>query len=95
MCIDLVNISIVEIGQNVLKIGVHADLTRARRCDTGFHDGEFSFPAGHLEPDETLIQAMVRKTKEEIGLRLSEVFGTGSYHAQERTKREREGQFLL
>lgn len=43
----------------------------SRRCNTGFHNGEFSFPAGHLKPDETLVQAMVREAKEEIGIGLN------------------------
>ena len=43
----------------------------SRRRNTGFHDGEFSFPAGHIKPDETLIQAMIRETREEIGIKLS------------------------
>lgn len=43
----------------------------SRRCNTGFHDGEFSFPAGHLKPNETLIQAMVREAREEISIELA------------------------
>lgn len=40
----------------------------SRRYNTGFCDGEYSFPAGHVEGNETLIQATVRETKEEIGV---------------------------
>lgn len=39
-----------------------------RRYNTGFMDGYYSFPAGHVESDETLTQAMVREAKEEIGV---------------------------
>jgi 8-oxo-dGTP pyrophosphatase MutT (NUDIX family) len=40
----------------------------SRRYNTGFMDGMYGFPAGHLKDDEeTLSQAMVREAREEIG----------------------------
>ena len=53
----------------VLRRGRHILL--ARRCNTGFHDGEYSLPAGHLDGHETLVQAVVREAKEEIGIQLN------------------------
>jgi len=42
----------------------------SRRFNTGFHDGEYSFPSGHLEGNENFKQALVREIKEEIGIEL-------------------------
>ncbi len=43
----------------------------SRRYNTGFRDGEYSFPAGHLEGNETFREALVREIEEEIGLKLN------------------------
>jgi len=44
----------------------------SRRYNTGFQDGDYSFPAGHLKDDEeTLSQAVVREAEEEVGIEIN------------------------
>ncbi|MDD3386787.1 MAG: NUDIX domain-containing protein [Candidatus Pacebacteria bacterium] len=40
----------------------------SRRYNTGYGDGYYSFPAGHLEEGETLKEGVVREAKEEVGI---------------------------
>ena len=60
----------------------------SRRYNTGFHDGEYSFPAGHLHgEDETLRQAMVREAKEEVGIEV-DLADLELVHVMHRRQRE-------
>lgn len=43
----------------------------SRRYKTGYFDGSYSFPAGHLDGNETLKQGMIREVKEEINVILN------------------------
>ena len=38
------------------------------RSQTGYEDGNYSLPAGHVEDGETLTECLCREAKEEIGI---------------------------
>lgn len=39
-----------------------------KRQNTGYMDGKFHVPAGHLEGKEKIIEALIRESKEEVGI---------------------------
>lgn len=43
-----------------------------RRYNTGYRDGDYSVPAGHVEPGESFTKTMLREAAEEIGVTLKE-----------------------
>ena len=58
--------------------GVHVLLERGglvllmRRAGTGFFDGLYSLPGGHVEEGESLRTTAVREMREELGIELAE-----------------------
>ncbi len=44
-----------------------------RRFNTGYQDGDYSLPAGHIEAGEFPEEAAVRETKEEVGVEANDL----------------------
>lgn len=46
------------------------EILMMRRFQTGYEDGKYSLPAGHVEAGETFTETVIRESKEEIGVTL-------------------------
>ncbi len=57
ICLDLLVKRVVNNQEYVLLM---------KRKNTGFNDGEYELPGGHLEANEDLFDAMIREAKEEL-----------------------------
>jgi mutator protein MutT len=69
------NIGLLNIMKNTILAASHVLLIRnedeillQRRFNTGYKDGEYGLPAGHIEHSETATACAVREMREEIGV---------------------------
>lgn len=42
-----------------------------RRVNTGYEDGKYGLPAGHVENNESLVSGLLREVREEVGIDLN------------------------
>ena len=57
ICVDIMIKKIIDNEEYILLM---------KRQNTGFNDGEYELPGGHLEKNEDLFNAMIREVKEEL-----------------------------
>ncbi|WP_433762259.1 NUDIX domain-containing protein [Nocardia sp. CA-135398] len=48
-----------------------AEVLFGQRQNTGFEDGAWHLPSGHLEADESVVDALIREAREEIGVTIA------------------------
>lgn len=58
------------IASSYLILVRNGNILLLRRKNTGYEDGKYSLPAGHVEDSESLTQAASREIFEEIGIRI-------------------------
>ena len=59
------------IGEVYLFLRDEGRILLSRRFQTGYEDGKYSVPAGHMEGDEEVRAALMREAREEIGIELT------------------------
>lgn len=63
------------------------------RKNTGWNDGNYGLPAGHLEKNETLKEAVIREVKEEVGLDIEES-NLSFYHVMHRNEKSDNSEYI-
>ena len=64
------------------------------RANTGYYDGYYHVPAGHLEKEETFVQALIRETAEELGIAVDEEDVELAYVLHNKSNNDRIGLFF-
>lgn len=74
--------------------GAPKEVLLIRRHNTGYEDGKWSLPAGHIDSGETATAAAVREAREEVGVTIRHLRVAHVMHRQERPGRERVDFFM-
>lgn len=61
---------VTQIGVSHLFLLHKKQILLSRRCNTGYRDGQYSVPAGHIEENESATEAIIREAKEENGINI-------------------------
>jgi 8-oxo-dGTP diphosphatase len=56
----------------VIVRNTQGEILLMRRANTGYMDGKFGLPSGHVEQNESFVAAAVRELREETGLKCTE-----------------------
>jgi 8-oxo-dGTP pyrophosphatase MutT (NUDIX family) len=56
---------------HLLLVDADSRVLFGRRQNTGFEDGAYHLPAGHLEAGESVVQALIREADEEVGVTIA------------------------
>jgi ADP-ribose pyrophosphatase YjhB (NUDIX family) len=62
----------MAVAAHLLLENERGEVLFVRRANTGYADGQWSVPAGHVDAGETLIEASIRETAEELAIDLAE-----------------------
>ena len=74
--------SLVPLTVFTILINDHNQVLLTRRANTGFGDGCYGLPGGHVEKDELIPDAAIRETKEEVGIDILNCQVKGVIHSE-------------